>query len=471
MARLTWRVPVGMAVNDSNTASLFGSRVAEAPILERMRNDAALGTPADYGLYADKGNNDSDPEMFVFIGLLNKLPTERLTAMRSYRASLPAGQWSRPDALCHTKAAREYYEIKPESASSIDGGQRKFPNIDRFMTRFQLPYRRGNSYLRGGGTDEAPLLDNNAAFQAEMQALQTMFGLRRVRLFIQWERPEDGLIVYRAKVTVDTEDPAPPGFPLQEFAVSVVKLGIQVAVPGAFLGASATSAMTIVLGRIREELAQLKRNLETSMGHHQLLLKEATPSTAQKVTTAVGLLNPALAVPTLVDLAVNPAMRPMVGAGVQMLNPAKHKLDIWKPAQDALVAGEAALQARNAARALKELAVGKASYVKASEQLTAFRNGTELAGRRAQVLIGVTATLAALAAVAAYSATGVAATAGAGATTGAGAGTQVQVRVAADAFREGVTRIATAETVEAFDLGVQQCTEAAPRELMRAVGR
>jgi hypothetical protein len=102
MARLTWRVPVGLAVNDSNTASLFGSRVAEAPILDRMRDDAALGKPADYGLYADKGNNDSGPEMFVFIGLLNKLPTERLTAMRSYRASLPAGQWSRPDALCHT---------------------------------------------------------------------------------------------------------------------------------------------------------------------------------------------------------------------------------------------------------------------------------------------------------------------------------------------------------------------------------
>jgi hypothetical protein len=169
-------------------------------------------------------------------------------------------------------------------------------------------------------------------------------------------------------------------------------------------------------------------------------------------------------------------MRPVVGPGVQMLNPARHKLDIWKPAQDALAAGEAAVQTRNAARALKELAVGRASYVKASEQLTAFRNGTELAGRRAQVLIGVTATLAALAAVAAYSATGVAATgaaatAGAGATTGAGAGTQVRVRVAADAFREGVTRIATADTVEMFDLGVQQCTEAAPRELMRVVGR
>jgi hypothetical protein len=300
-----------------------------------------------------------------------------------------------------------------------------------------------------------------------MQALQTMLSLRSVRLFIQWDRPEDGLIVYRAKVTVDTEGPAPRNFPMQELAVCVLKLGIQVAIPGTLLGASATSALANVLGRIREQLNQLRRNLETSMGLHQLLLKEATASTAQKVTTALGLLTPGLAIPTLVNIAVNPAMRPVVGAGVQMLNPAKHSLEIWKPTQAALAAGEAALQARNVSKALAQLAVGQASFAKASEQLTAFRDGTELAARRAELLIKVTAAVAALAAVVAY--TGAAATAGAGATTAAAGSAQPQVRVAAELFKDGMTRIVLAESPEAFDAGVELCVEDAPKAALRAV--
>jgi hypothetical protein len=200
-------------------------------------------------------------------------------------------------------------------------------------------------------------------------------------------------------------------------------------------------------------------------------LKQATPNTAQKATTAVGLLNPALAIPTLINIAVNPAMRPVVGAGVQMLNPAKHTLEIWKPVQDALAAGETALRTRSAAKALKELAVGKASFVKASEQLTAFQNGTELAGRKAQLLIGATAVLTALTALLVFSASGAAAGAGAGATAGAGASTQVQVRVAAEGFKDGVTQIVLAESPEAFDAGVRLCTEDAPRAALQMVMR
>jgi hypothetical protein len=469
MARLTWRVPIGLAVKDSNIASRFGSRVAEAPILDRMREDAALGKPGDFGLYADKGNNDSDPEMFVFIGLRNNLPTARITEMKNYRASLAAGQWSRPDALCHTVTAREYYEIKPESAPGISGGEDKFPNIDRFMTRFGLPYRRGNSYLRGGVTDEAPLLDNNGSFQAEMQALQTMLNLRKVRLFIQWDRPQDGLIVYRAKVTVDTDDPHPENLPMQELAVCVLKLGIQAAIPGTLLGASATSALTAVLLRIRQQLDQLKRNLDTEMGLHKSLLKQATPSAVQTATAVAGVLNPALLIPGVVNVLVNPALRPVVGAGVQMLNPAKHTLEIWKPVQEALAAGEAALQARNAVKALAQLAVGQAAFVKAVEQLKAFRNGTELAARRAQVVIGVTAAVAIVAAVVVFSATGAAAAGGVVAGDVAAGSTQPQVRVAAQFFRVGMEEIALANSPEAFDAGAQKCMEDAPRALMKMV--
>lgn len=471
MAQLTFRVPVGLAINDSNTASRFGSRIAEAPILDRMKNDSALGNPGDFGLFTDKGNNDSDPDMFAFIGLQNKLPTERITEMKTYRASVAGGGWSRPDAVCHTKAAREYYEIKPESAPGITGGEDKFPNIDRFMTRFQLPYRRGNSYLSGNVTDEAPLLDNNGAFQAEMQALQNMVGVRRIRLFIHWERPEAGLIVYRAKVTADVDDPDPRNFPMKELAVCVVKLGVQAALPGTVLGASATSALATVLNRIREQLNQLRLNLENSMSLHQTLLKQATPSTGQKIMAGAPLLFPPLAIPALVNIAVNPALRPVVGAGVQMLNPAKHTLEIWKQTQQALMAGAVALQARNAASALAQLAIGQASFVKATEQLKAFQSGTELAARRAQVLIGVTAAVVILAAVVAFSATGAAAGAGVSSAASGGAATQPQVRLGAEWFMEGVKQVATSTTPEAFDAGVELITEEAPKAMMRMVAK
>jgi len=471
MAQLEFRVPISIAVQSSDIARQFGQNAAEAPIFDRMKKDAALGSPGDFGLFEDAGNNSSDDNMFVFIALRNSLPTERVTEMKNYRAN-SSGDWARPDALVHSSTAREYYEIKPESFSSWDGGQKKFPKIDSFITRFQLPYRRGDSYLSGDQVHEAELLGNNAGFQSEIEALQTMFGLRKIRLFLQWERPEPGLLVYRAKVTAEINDPAPRNFPMQELATCVVKLGVQAAVPAANLAASATRALQTAFDIIRNQLDQLRRNLAQEMNLHQTLLNQAAPSTLQKATTIVGLANPLTALPTLVNIAVNPAMRPVVGAAVQTLNPAKHTMAIWKPTQDALSAADAALQARKPSMALAHLAVGLASFVKADEQLTAFREGTELAGRRAQVIIGVTAAAVALTAVAVFSFQAVAV--GGVATTSAGTSATAvspQVRVAAEAFKEGMVRVATAESPAAFDAGVQMVTEEVPGKLMQMVVR
>jgi hypothetical protein len=491
MATLSLTVPVGLAIGSAvkdptritTIASSFGSRVAEAPILDRMRADGALGAPGDFGLYADKGNNDSDPEMFTFIALRNNLPRERITEMRNYRA---VESWSRPDALVHTRTVREYYEIKPESAGGITGGQLKLPNIDRFMTRFSLPYRAGRSYLPGGLTDEAPLLENNVWFQQQKQSLQTMSGVRNIRLFIHWDRPDrltrptspdhtgeirGGLIIYRAKVTFDTDEPAPREIPqwMHDFANCVVLLGIQAVLPGTFPQLSATNALNQGLVRLREPLNELKRNLQERVGLHRRLLKEATPSTVQKVATVVGLSNPATLVPTLVNIAVNPAMRPVVGAAVQTLNPAKHTLEIWKQAQDALTAAEAAWQARNFVRALTQFAIAEASFARASEQLEAFQKGTELAARRAEVIVKVSAALAVLAAVVVYSAPAVAA-GGAQATAVAEAAPEVRVRVA-QFLRVSMEGLATAESTPTIQVGVEAIQENVPKMAMQLVMR
>ncbi len=471
MAQLTFRVPISIAVDSSDIARQFGQNAAEQPIFDRMKIDAALGSPGDFGLFEDDGNNSSDDNMFGFIVLRNKLPSERATEMKNYRAN-SSGDWARPDALVHSSKVREYYEIKPMSFDSWDGGQKKFPKIDRFIARFQLPYRRGDSYLSGDQVHEAELLESNAGFQSEMEALQTMFGLRKIRLFLQWERPEPGLLLYLAKVTAETNDPAPRNFPMQELATCVVKLGVQAAVPAANLNASATRALQGAFDQIRNQLNQLRSNLAREMNLHQTLLNQAKPSTLQTATTILGLANPVTALPTLVNIAINPAMRPVVGAAVQTLNPAKHTMAIWKATQDALSAADAALQARNPSGALTQLAVGLASFVKADQQLTAFREGTELAGRRAQVIIGVTAAAVALTAVAVFSFQAVAV--GGVATTSAGTSATAlspQVRIAAEAFKEGMIRVATAESPAAFDAGVEMIIEEAPGKLMQMVVR
>lgn len=471
MAKLTWRVPISIAVQSADIARQFGQNVAEAPIFDKMKKSAALGSPGDFGMFTDDGNNSSDDNMFVFIVLQNKLAKERITEMKTYRAN-STGNWARPDALCHTSMAREYYEIKPESFDSWDGGQKKFPKIDRFIAQFQLPYRRGESYLSGNRVDEAELFENHAGFQSEMSAFQSLLDVRKIRLFLQWERPEAGLLIYRALVTIDTNEPAPKNFPLKEVAAAVVALGVRAAVPAANLSVSATSALAAVVGRVQSELNQLRSKLSMQMGLHQTLLNQATTSAAQKAATIIGLSNPATALPTLVNIAVNPAMRPVVGAAVQMLNPAKHTMEIWKQAQNALAAGDAALLAGNPSKAMVQLAVGLASFTKADQQLTAFREGTQLAGRRAQVIIGVTAAAVAVTAVAVFSieavaAGGVAATATGGTATAA----SPQVGAAAELLKEGMMRVATAESPAAFDAGVEMITEEVPQKLAHAVFR
>lgn len=43
-----------------DVARTFGQRVAEAPIQDDMRGDAALGTPGGHGLFVDTSVSDAD---------------------------------------------------------------------------------------------------------------------------------------------------------------------------------------------------------------------------------------------------------------------------------------------------------------------------------------------------------------------------------------------------------------------------
>ena len=123
-------------------------------------------------------------------------------------------------------------------------------------------------------------------------------------------------------MTTETDDQDPDTYPIEELAKWVLALGIQAVIPSAIRAASASAALTAVLAKIREQLDVLKGRLAQRKGLHELLLKGSTPSTLQKVTAVAGLLTPGMQIPTLVDLALNPAKSSVVGAAVQALNPA-----------------------------------------------------------------------------------------------------------------------------------------------------
>jgi hypothetical protein len=463
MATIRWLVPP-VLVSDTATASTFGSQFAERPIQDNMRSALELGSPGEKGLFTDKGNNSSDREMFEFIVERNRLPQADIARMQAYR-NRSSGNWARPDGLIHWGSVREYYEIKPMSGSSMAGGQRKFPKIDDFIAEFHLPYVRGERYMANDAyRRRRPILTDNATFQAELRTLQAMLGLRDLRLYVTWEKPEAGLIVYALEVTAETRgEQEPRNYPKEELARTVFALAMQATGNGT--GASAVFALEAALKKIGELIEKLERDLEFQRNFHADLLKQATPSTAQKVTAVAGLMNPLTATATIVNIFVNPDMRPLVGAAVQMLNPVKHTLEIWTPVEASLKAAKAAWATCNVAQAFAHCAIGLAQYTRATGQLTAWREGTELAGKRAQLVIGVTAAVAILTAVAVYAAQALAV---AGPATAAGAQTQAGARIVA-ALGEAMVSIATSPAEPVVAQSVEVILEEAPRQVLQLV--
>ena len=271
MAQRPFRfTPSSFVPND--VARAFGQKIAEDPIQEDMRKDPALGSPGG-DLWIDMSNNDSDDNMIFFMALRNNLPTVRFNDMLDYRhrrgayAGEPGDHWARPDAVCHTRAAREYYEIKPMSAAGINAATNesrgKFGKIDKFISKFALPYVRGVKYLPVG-VKRKEILTNNPQFTANRQILLTMFGLSNIRVFLIWERPDAALILYMVEIVVETNDNRTlQDSAMRDLARYVVKLIIQLSVPGTKLVTPPAGKITVELP---EEVLEFKATVEGSAG-------------------------------------------------------------------------------------------------------------------------------------------------------------------------------------------------------------
>ncbi len=177
------------------------------------------------------------------------------------------------------------------------------------------------------------------------------------------------------------------------------------------------------------------------------------------------MLNPFTAAVALVD----PANRNVIGAAVNVLNPAKMPpLSAWKRAEDFVVAGRTACAMRDTATAVTAATIGRAHFIKANEQFTAWRDGIEVAGRKAELVIGAAAVLAAAAAVAVFAIEAAAVTAASGAS--ATAATQTGPRIAST-IADSIVRIATADSLAQEQAAERIITEEVPKMLARSLGR
>lgn len=194
-----------------DVARSFGQKVAEKPIQDDMRADPDLGNPRDQGLFVDTSVMDTDDNMIIWMGLRGNLPPDRVKAMRDYRhrqgtyAGRPI-EWARPDAVCHTTSAREYYEIKPLSDPGITNANSKFAKIDQFIATFKLPYTRGEKYMADGKRRRKEIVSDNPEFLLMRNNLLGMFKLKNIRIFVTWERPVKAMIIYALEVEVETDD-------------------------------------------------------------------------------------------------------------------------------------------------------------------------------------------------------------------------------------------------------------------------
>jgi hypothetical protein len=262
-----WMGPPGEVASQS-IARGFGQKVAEKPIIDDMRGDAGLGKPGVARLFVDTSTNDSDDTLIVDMSLWESLPRTQLTRMLDYRhhrnefASLTE-DWKRPDAVCGTRQAKEYYEIKPMSDPGIIAANYKFEQFDKFLKKFELRYRRGTSYMTESERREKEI-DFSLVAKSSINNLLSMFKLRSIRLFVVWERPMPAMILYFIKIKIDTRDsrPARGKAVLRNLARFVLSLAIQDAT-GANL-VSLPKGVTEV--KLPEELSDYTKALSESAG-------------------------------------------------------------------------------------------------------------------------------------------------------------------------------------------------------------
>jgi hypothetical protein len=277
---IEWRFTPSLVAGEE-IAKQFGRRLAEKPILDNMRGDSDLGRPGS-DLFVDTGGGiDVDDNMIVWMGLRSVLPTSQVSRMRDWRhrrrefAVPPPEEWKRPDAVCHTRAAKEYYEIKPLSASGIPAADEKLKIFDEFLAGPQpsdphhrppwekpLPYVRGTKYMTDKETRSAEI-KIPPALQGALNVLLSMFNLTEIQLFVVWERPMPAMILYLIKIRIKTRDARPAK---QEAMKDLARYALALAVQTATGAALVTPPKGTITVEVPPELDDFKEAIKASAG-------------------------------------------------------------------------------------------------------------------------------------------------------------------------------------------------------------
>ena len=209
---------------------------------------------------------------------------------------------------------------------------------------------------------------------------------------------------------------------------------------------AAAAAMNEELKRKSGDLQRLQNKISRQKGLHDTLIRGSSLTLAQQAELLPSLINPAGVVGVLAGaVAGNKSSLATVGAAVNLFNPQNRPaLDIWAKAEADVRSASQALARGDVAGAVVAIAKGEVHFTQADTQFTAWRDGIELAARRAQLAVGVAAVVATAVAVTIYAYPVVA---GASAVTGTAVSqTATGPRIAADVV-EAAEAIFRAQTV------------------------
>jgi hypothetical protein len=207
------------------------------------------------------------------------------------------------------------------------------------------------------------------------------------------------------------------------------------------LSNAASDALSEQLNKKRDELQNLQNRISLEKGLHEKLIRGSSPTPLQVAGVVASTINPV----TFAAALVSPANRAVIGGAVNALNPkTRPGLDIWEKADASVRLANQALTRRDLPQLLGALSRGDGHFRRADAQFTAWRDGIELAGRRAELAIGVAAAVATILAIGVFALEATATTAAAG--TVAGTQTPTGVRIASQ-ITEGVRVVVSASTL------------------------
>jgi hypothetical protein len=156
-------------------------------------------------------------------GIGPTLRTECLMHKKGYRYAVP-------DIITYQPPLRtEYYEIKPNSSSGIDGGRYKLKVFDIVCSSYRLPYVRGTQY-----SPNARLLVWDGTWLGSP-----------AKVYLTWKLAEPGLLVYELCIEVSQQT-------LEEMmAKALIKLVVLAGIlllknPGFSIGAGAAAARLLL---------------------------------------------------------------------------------------------------------------------------------------------------------------------------------------------------------------------------------